>query len=106
MRKALLRRAEVHTSGWQEKNGKPVVAVGPVREGAAHWHRDEKVKPMPAAWPFAAVLEYDGEGKPEAYVDWFRRAKDSGSADGCLARLVSAWRGWSRAALSPWWGHR
>jgi len=30
-------------------------------------------------WPFAAVFEYDGTGQPEAYIDWFRRARGNKS---------------------------
>lgn len=79
VRLALQRRADAHTSGWERRDGKPVLAVGPVRNGAAHWRGETLIKPMPRAWPFAAVLEYDGSGKPLAFVDWFRRARGNQS---------------------------
>ncbi|MEZ5965835.1 MAG: hypothetical protein R3F56_18510 [Planctomycetota bacterium] len=82
VRMALAQRAAAHTSGWEQgADGKPVLAVGPVRDRAAHWRRDQKVKPIDRAWPFAAVLEFDGSHKAVAYVDWFRRAHDSRSPD-------------------------
>ena len=75
---ALVRRAAVHTSGWEKRGGKPVLAVGPVNRNAGFWHGEKLVKNIPRTWPFVAVLEYDRTGKPEAFIDWFRRAKGNG----------------------------
>jgi hypothetical protein len=83
--RALERRSAAHPSGFAEHDGKPLLAIGPVPKDAAYWHGAEKVKDVPRAWPFVAVLEYAGEGKPLAYVDWFRRAADARAADGWLA---------------------
>ena len=44
-----------------------------------HWQHGKIEKPMDRAWPFVAVLEYEGRGKPEAFVDWFRRDRGSRS---------------------------
>jgi hypothetical protein len=74
---ALQQRAAAHTSGWENKGGKPVLAIGPVKGHAAHWHGDTLVKDMDRVWPFVAVLEYDGAGKPVAFLDCFRRARGS-----------------------------
>lgn len=84
VQQALQRRYEAHTSGWQKHDGKPVLAIGPVGRSAGFWHRDELVKDIARTWPFVAVLEYDGDGKPEAFVDWFRRPRSSRSDDGWL----------------------
>jgi hypothetical protein len=84
VRRALERRAEVHSSGFAEEDGAPRLALGPVRERVFHWRwRDgvwDRNTSMPVAWPFVAVLEYDGRGQPRAWIDWFRRPK--GSRDG------------------------
>jgi len=41
-------------SGFAERDGKPVLAIGPVPKDAAYWHGTEKVKDVPRAWPFVA----------------------------------------------------
>jgi hypothetical protein len=81
---ALHKRADNHTSGWLKEAGKPVLAVGPVGENAGFWHGQKLVKNIYRTWPFVAVLEYDGNGKPEAFIDWFRRPRGSSTPDGWL----------------------
>jgi hypothetical protein len=61
-----------------------VCELGPVGRGASHWQGSKWVKEMDLAWPFAAVLDYDQDGQPEAYIDWFRRAADAQSPDAWL----------------------
>ena len=75
MRAALNRRAAEHTSGWRNVGGRPAIELGPVKGAAAHWRGEKLIKAIGRAWPFVAVLEYDGEGKPQAFIDWFKRAK-------------------------------
>ncbi len=72
--KAIEQRASAHESGWQIRKRKPALKLGPVKR-AAHWKGKRIVKPVPAAWPFAAVLEFEGHG--EALIDWTRRRRDS-----------------------------
>jgi hypothetical protein len=85
VQQALQQRHEAHTSGWlRGRDGRPVLAVGPVNSNVGFWHGDQLVKDIRRTWPFVAVLEYDGGGKPEAVIDWFRRARDSRSPDGWL----------------------
>lgn len=79
VQRALEQRAAEHTSGWQKRNGKPVLAVGPVNRNAGFWHGDRLVKNIPRTWPFVAVFEYQGRGQPEAHIDWFRRARGNRS---------------------------
>lgn len=82
---ALQRRAQAHTSAFQIRDGKPVLEVGPVNTRVRFWKKTGDVgKEIGRAWPLVAVLEYDGAGKPEAFVDWFRRDGDSTSDDGWL----------------------
>lgn len=81
---AIERRVAAHTSGWRRDGGAPQFMLGPVRDGAGHWKQVTWVKPIDRAWPFAAVLEYDPRGEPEAYVDWFRRADDAQADDGWM----------------------
>jgi hypothetical protein len=59
--------------------------VGPVNSRVYFWKKDgERGKEIDRAWPMVALLEYDGDGQPEAFVDWFRRDADSRSDDGWL----------------------
>jgi hypothetical protein len=82
--KALQQRWRAHTSGWQRVDGKPRLEVGPVSESAGQWHGDELVKAIDRTWPFVVVLEYHGEGAPEAYLDCFRRPVGQKGDDGWL----------------------
>lgn len=85
VQQALQRRAGAHTSGWQTRDGRPVIAIGPVNASVNFWKRTGEIgKDIGRAWPFVAVLEYDGAGQPEAFVDWFRRPRNSNSDDGWL----------------------
>ncbi len=83
--KALEKRAETHTSTFA-KNGtkgkEPLLELGPVTSRARLWKWRSKEKrwdhsTSSVAWPFVALLEYDGTEKPEAYIDWFRRPTSS-----------------------------
>jgi hypothetical protein len=77
VQKALERRSAAHTSAWARgKDDRPLLAIGRVPENAALYHRQKLQGGVYRSWPFAAVLEYDGGGKPRAFVDWFRRSKD------------------------------
>jgi len=84
VQQALQQRSRAHTSGWQDVDGKPKLALGAVNQRARFWSGEVKGKAIDRTWPFAAVLEYDGSGQPLAYLDCFRRAHDSSSDDGWL----------------------
>lgn len=81
VQQALEQRAVAHSSGWENRNGKPVLAVGPVGRNAGYWHGQRLGKRISRTWPFVAVLEYEGTGKPRAFIDWFRRTRGSRSDD-------------------------
>jgi hypothetical protein len=46
-----------------------------VKNLVRHWKGQKSLKSIWAGWPFAAVLEFSGEGR--AYLDCFRRARGS-----------------------------
>lgn len=84
VRMALAQRSRVHTSGWEQRGGKPVVALGPVQGNAGHFHGETMTSAIARAWPFAAVLEYESAGGPLAFIDWFRRSRDNRDPGGWL----------------------
>jgi hypothetical protein len=85
VQQALVRRAAAHTSAFQLERGKPLLAIGPVNQNVWFWKKDgSQGKQIERAWPLVAVVEYDGDGGPEVYLDWFRRARHASTDDGWL----------------------
>lgn len=81
---ALAKRHAAHTSGWQRQGDGPKLAIGPVNQRAGFWHREELVKAIDRTWPFVVVLEYEPNGRPEAYLDCARRARGRADDDGWM----------------------
>lgn len=85
VQKALLLRATVHSSAFAAdlttSPPTPRLAPGPVNDDVFLWrHRDQawdRNTSQTRDWPFVAVLEYDGREHPEAWIDWFRRPRNS-----------------------------
>ena len=74
---ALAARAGSLTSAFRTVDGAPLLQLGPVDHGVNFWRRGRMGKAIDQAWPFVVVLEYALDGRPEAFLDCFRRAAGS-----------------------------